>query len=170
LKGLTCDFLMNYVIEFIRNTSSIKSIFLAGRWELWLSDIITYFEHTLRVFTSMNVRVYVIQQGPLHSIPSNSVYTVYKIMFGAGKLTNQNLRSVSCTREQYAKQQAGVERFFAKFNATRGFTVIYIDDLICEPDVCLMGTGERPFFTDPVHLTPFASARLKPRLQKYLSY
>ncbi len=118
----------------------------------------------------MKVNLYVIQQGPIHNIPSTFAINIYKNLFARGELTGENLRNLSCSRKEYTKQQARFEQFFATFKEIRGLTFIYVDDVVCDEEVCPLDTGERPYFADNYHLSLFGAARLKARFQKYLSY
>jgi hypothetical protein len=92
----------------------------------------------------------VIQQAPLHK--TDNILNIYKILFDRGQLTNANLNTASISRQDYIKQQAKVEELFAKFKQIRGLTFIYIDDVICNDEVCPIGTGEHPFVADALHM------------------
>ncbi len=125
---------------------------------------------TLQLFFSMSIKVYVIQQAPVHSSPSFGTIDIFRNLFNKGQLTNANIRKASCSRQEYIEQQAGVESIFAKFNTTRGLTFIYIDDVICDAEFCSVGVGDQPFFADNFHMTTVGVLRLKNRIQKYLAY
>jgi hypothetical protein len=161
---------MNAVLDFINKTSSIKSVYLAARWELWLGETVDSLETTIQVYFSMNVKVYVIQQTPYQFLVPGNSNQIYKLLFDKGQLTDAKLRNVSCTRREYSKMQTGVEQLFSKFKEIRGLTFIYIEDIICDAEVCPVGTGKEPYFVDPAHMTPPGAHRLKARFQKYLSY
>jgi hypothetical protein len=118
----------------------------------------------------MGLKVYVIQQGPVHNIPSYAVQNIYKTLLQKGQLTNANLRKASLSRKDYVKQQTEVEKMFSPFKGIRGLTFINIGDLICDAEACSVGTVEQPFFADRVHMTPVGASRLKSRMQKYISY
>ncbi len=167
-KGFPCDRLLEAVIDFINKTSSIKSIYLAALWDFNLSDTVLHFEHTLKFYLSMNLRVYVIQQAPINNIPSQRVINVYKSLLDSDRLTNANLNAASVSRKDYIRQQARWEEFFSKFKKIRGMDYIYIEDVICDADVCSICTGGQQYFADNKHMTIIGALRLKTRFQKYI--
>jgi hypothetical protein len=160
------------VIGFIKRTPSIKSIYLAGRWEYWLNYTAEHFEYNLKFFASIGLKVFIIQQGPLHNIPSYSVVNIYKRLLELGELSDAGLRNASLSRVAYVKQQAGVEKVFDAFvNQNRSsLEFIKIDNDICDEEVCAMGTVEQPFYADRVHMTPCGVRRLKSTFQKFVTY
>jgi hypothetical protein len=129
-----------------------------------------YFENTIQVYFSMKVKVYVIQEGPVHNIPSYHSIDIYKNLFDRGQLTDANLKKSSCSRKDYIKQQAKYEQFFSKYKEIRGLTFIHIDDVVCDEELCQIGTGEQPFYSDVYHMTSFGVLRLKDRLKKFISF
>jgi hypothetical protein len=161
---------MSAVLDYINKTSSIKSVYLVGRWDLWFNRNVRYSESTIQLYLSMKVRLYVIQESPSQMIPSYKAINLYKSLLDKGQLTSAHLRRVSCSRYNYVKQQVELEKVFSKFKEIRGLTFINVDDVICDAEVCPVGTGEQPYFADSDHMTPFGASRLKARFQKYLSY
>jgi hypothetical protein len=111
----------------------------------------------------MNVHVYIIQQPPAQRQVVN-VYQLYKRLLDMNNLSDFSLLENSLTRSEYAKQQVGVEKVFAKFKNRRGVKFIYKEDLVCDEKFCPIGTGEMPYYADYLHLSQVKARQLKARI------
>ncbi len=158
------------VLDYIKSTPSIKQIFISSKWYTWMSWVSEHFNYTLGIYNSLGVDVYVIQSNPFQNATSTlKMSNVYKQLFNSGQLSDAKLLSVSTTRQQYMQQQASFTSYFTRFNRTRGFTVVYIQDFVCDSNICPIGTGLVPFYEDVNHMTWTFSRRLKTLFEKYVS-
>jgi peptidoglycan/LPS O-acetylase OafA/YrhL len=162
-----CQPLRQAVYEFIKNTTSIKTLFMAAFWSQWIHYISPNIEHTVKIYAAIGVRVIIIQEPAMQPI---SPPQVYKNLLASGELTNNNLRKNSATRQAFNQKVKDIETVFGKFTSTRGFTYIYIYDILCDDEFCTIGTGTTPYFRDIVHLTSSAARILKKRFTRYISF
>jgi hypothetical protein len=165
-----CDRLINAVYEYIKATPSIKTLFISSAFSRWPEVTAQRFNLTLSLFRALNVHITIIQQPPVQREHDANMWYYYSKLVGQGQLTDGHLKSISVTRQEYNKQQAEFIGFFTKYNHTRDVTLIRIDDLVCDVDVCLIGTGTRPYWKDTMHMTWIGAERLASRLRKYVSY
>jgi hypothetical protein len=119
------------------------------------------------MYRDLGVLVYVIQQPSRQ--PHENVNVLYKKLLNDGQLTDAKLRNLSITRKYHDEYQKPLLDVFARFNRTRGFTVIRIDDVVCDDEVCAIGTSRVPFFTDLWHMSWAGAARLTNKIQGYLA-
>jgi hypothetical protein len=103
------------------------------------------------------VNVYVIQQPPVQ--PLNDIAGIYKKLLNDGKLTDKNLKKSSVKRAKYDKEQKPFLEFLGQFKNTRGFSLIRIDDVICDDEICPIGTSKLPFHSDSFHFSWVGAAR-----------
>jgi hypothetical protein len=139
-------------------------------WSKWGAVTAQRFNHTLSAYRALNVHVYIIQQPPVQNYYAPNFMYYYQHLMNIGLLSDDYLRNVSLPRIEYNKQQAEFLEFFSRYNRTRDVTVIRVDDLVCDKDVCLIGTGVAPYFKDTVHMSWIGAERLAHRLKKYVSY
>jgi hypothetical protein len=145
----------------------VKSIFFASDWRSWPKFTEEHFNYTLQLYRNLGLNVYVIQQPAVQ--PFINILGLYKKLSNEGKLTDKALRNLSTTREKYDIQQNQFLEFFVKFNRTRGFSLIRIDDIVCDKSICPMGTSKFPFYFDYYHMTWTGASRLKNKFQTYLT-
>jgi hypothetical protein len=119
------------------------------------------------MYRSIGVNVVVIQQPPYQH--EQNIVGLYKKLLNDGQLTDTMLRKYSLSRTEYDKEQKPFFDFFNRFNKTRGFSLIRIDDVICDDAVCLIGTSQKPFYNDRFHLSWVGAAKLVHRTQTYLA-
>jgi hypothetical protein len=160
--------MLNYaVFEFIKNTTSIKSIYLVDSWSRWPKSLADSLNFTINAYLAINVRIYLVQQPPVQSIHSEQLY---QNLVTRKELTLANIRKMSLTRKQYAEQQKEVDAAFAHFINVRGVTLISIDDIVCDKEVCTMGTGTLPYYTDNMHLAKTVALIFKDKLRNYMAF
>ncbi len=125
------------------------------------------FNNTVQIFSSIGVRVYVIQQAPFQAY--NSMTGFYKKLADQGQLTDAKVRSLSVQRTKYIEQQKAFVGYFSKLNNSRDVSVIYIDDIVCDELICPIGTSRLPYYNDDFHMSWVGSRRLKDKLNKYIT-
>jgi hypothetical protein len=128
-----------------------------------------HFNYTLNMYKSINVHVYVVQQPPAQAI-GVVIKDFYKRLLNKNELNDVNIRKWSVTRTKYDEQQKEFNVYFSKFNNTRGVTVIRIEDLVCDAEVCPFGTAAQPFYVDKLHMSSLGAQRLAQRIRKYVSF
>jgi hypothetical protein len=119
------------------------------------------------------VHVYVIQEPAIQNSDMfySGVDSFYKQLLNRGELDDATIRKFSLARSKYDAEQTSIFLdLFGHFNNTRGFTLIKVNDFVCDSAFCLIGTGEVPFYHDHHHLTWLGSLRLTELLRKYVSY
>jgi hypothetical protein len=122
------------------------------------------------VYKSLGVHVYFIEEPPFQPEP-NFHDAKYKSLLDQGKLTNSNLRKISLTTAAHNQRNKDVNNsIMNKFRGERGFTYIPLNDLLCDDQVCSIGTVDQPFFADSRHMNYAGVSRVKERVRKYVSY
>jgi hypothetical protein len=121
------------------------------------------------MYKSLGVHVYIIEEPPFHPDPFEHTFK-YKKLLMEGKLTNNNLRNMSLSRDAHDRETKKVVTVIDKYRGERGFTYIPLNDLVCDDQFCPIGTGDQPYFADQRHMSYFGVNRVKQRVQKYVSY
>ncbi len=76
---------------------------------------------------------------------------------------------MSVRRADFYVQQKAFIDFFSNFNNTRGVSVIYIDDIVCDEMICPIGTNQLPYYFDFNHMSWVGTRRLKDKINKTVS-
>jgi hypothetical protein len=71
------------------------------------------------------------------------------------------MRNNLMTRKEYVEQQKEAEKAFSGYHNTRGSTYIRIEDVVCDQEICSLGTGDSPYYIDEAHLAPPMTRFLK---------
>jgi hypothetical protein len=158
------------VYEFIKSTPSIRKLYMAAQWVHWHEYLAKNFPYTVNMYKLLGVHVYFLQEIPFQPDDFYETSDKYKHLLDRGKLTNKNLRNLSLTRSDFDKADRLAKNVFDRFNEERGFTYVPLCDLVCDKEVCSVGTGDQPFYADRRHFNYFGVFRIKKRIQKYLSY
>jgi peptidoglycan/LPS O-acetylase OafA/YrhL len=164
------------MMQFINKTSSIEKVFLAIDWSLELSNsqFFTDLAYTLQFFNNNNLKVYLFQEPPLQPVNPKQLY---KNLVNRNKLSDENLRRYSCSREAYRQHlinsELELKNCFKKISSLSpslnyNASYIRIEDALCDEKSCPVGTAAWPYFADNVHLTKSGNRLVKPILEKYI--
>jgi hypothetical protein len=142
---------------------------LEAFWSHWSPILEKHFLYNLAVYKSLGVHVYFIEEPPFQPGKPNQEVK-YKTLLDQGKLTNNNLRNISLTTAAHNQRNKNVSEIMSKFRGERGFTYIPLNDLLCDDQVCIIGTVYQPYYSDNRHMNYAGVSRLKERVGKYVSY
>lgn len=181
-----CNELNKRVFEFVDNTG-IKNVFLVARWTYYSTggdhgNEINYislvkedkasrelnkqvFEEGLRrtkeAYTDLGVNLIFVSQVPEQMADAFSIYHRAFARSNPG----ENLEKLSVPYTRHIEVQSFVKQAFLKEKVK----LLSFDDVLCNEDICPVGTTHEPYYRNDDHLSEVGALLLVPKLKEFMT-
>jgi peptidoglycan/LPS O-acetylase OafA/YrhL len=170
LKQLILVAKWSYYTDFWNGTSYINAIGLRKDEAVTLENSRRAFRegvlHTVQTYKAIGVNVVVIEQVPQQAYPPPAVYD--RVWSSPGTAAHQ-LKQLSIKRSQHRTLQTFPTSVFEEGKRFGNLTVLNFDDLLCEGNICPMGTPGTSYYQDQSHLSDDGAKRLVPGFARLLA-
>jgi hypothetical protein len=186
-----CNALNRRMVDYVRQTG-VKDVILVAKWsyytDFWNKGsylnaiglaknepatiagsrkaLTEGFAETVKAYTAMGVRLYVLEQIPQQPAPPDQVYGV---AWQVPSQVEQRLQAMSAKRPQHVELQSYAASVFRAYKNTPGITILNADKLFCNAAICSVGTAAKPYYQDQSHLSGYGAALLLPMFTQVLA-
>lgn len=160
----------SYYTDFWNGTSYLNAIGFRRGDIISLDNSRKAFRHgvmsTVQAYRALGIHVHVLEQAPQQLYPP---VAVYERAWAQPASVEQSLRALSVTRAQHRQQQSQPRSVFDEARAQGHMSLMSLDDLLCQDDVCVIGRADSSYYQDQSHLSDAGAKRLLPALSVSLS-
>ena len=103
-------------------------------------------------YEKLKTNIFIIIQAPYQL--SNPKHVYYRSFNKSNIVFNKKLRHYSLDLDTHNKHQNFIKKIFNKYNKKyKNLNIIYLDDLFCNEEKCLIGNEKYSFYSDKGHLS-----------------
>lgn len=160
----------SYYTDFWNGTGYLNAIGFRPGDVISLENSRKAFRHgvttTVQAYKALGIQVHVLEQAPQQLYPP---LAIYERAWTQPAAVEQSLRAMSVTRAQHRQQQSQPRSVFDEASSHGNLTLLSLDDLLCQGEVCLVGRADQSYYQDQSHLSDPGAKRLLPALAASLS-
>lgn len=151
-----CEPMQDAVLEYVRR-AGIRHVFFVSRWA-WYTDqdpetsrpsFVKGLERTVAAYRAVPATMWIVEQVPQQAYRPVGIYVHALLRRDRARY----VREMSVPRAQHHARQAFVSSVFGPYRSTEGMRFIDPATVMCEGEVCLVGTERESFYWDESHLS-----------------